>query len=184
MPFEVPALPERPQRLASVLEVIYLMFNEGYSASAGSDWLRPQLCDQALRLGRTLGELMPDEAEVHGLVGLIEIQASRSAARTGPSGEPVLLLDQDRRRWNRLFIRRGLAALERAESLAANSCQYTLQAAIAACHARAVTADQTDWSRIAELYAQLGELTPSAVVELNRAVAVGMADGRQRAWPS
>jgi RNA polymerase sigma factor (sigma-70 family) len=177
VPFEVPALIERPRRLASVLEVIYLVFNEGYSATAGSDWLRPELCDEALRLGRILAELMPDEAEVHGLVALMEIQASRSAARTGPSGEPVLLLDQDRARWNRLLIQRGLAALERAESLAANPGQYALQAALAACHARAVTADETDWPRIAALYAQLAELMPSAVVELNRAVAVGMADG-------
>jgi RNA polymerase sigma-70 factor, ECF subfamily len=177
MPFEVPALPERPQRLASVLEVIYLIFNEGYSATAGSDWLRPELCDEALRLGRILAQLMPDDAEVHGLVALMEIQASRSAARTGPSGEPVLLLDQDRRRWNRLLIQRGFAALERAELLAASFGPYMLQAAIAACHARAVTAEETDWSRIAALYAQLAELMPSAVVELNRAVAVGMAYG-------
>jgi RNA polymerase sigma factor (sigma-70 family) len=177
VPFEVPAPPERPPRLASVLEVIYLIFNEGYSATAGSDWLRPELCDEALRLGRTLAELMPDEAEVHGLVALMEIQASRSAARTGPSGEPVLLLEQDRGRWNRLLIQRGLAALERAESLAASPGQYTLQAAIAACHARAVTAEETDWSRIAGLYSQLAELMPSAVVELNRAVAVSMAYG-------
>jgi RNA polymerase sigma factor (sigma-70 family) len=177
VPFEVPAVPERPHRLASVLEVIYLIFNEGYSATAGSDWLRPELCDEALRLGRTLAELMPDEAEVHGLVALMEIQASRSAARTGPSGEPVLLLDQDRQRWNRLLIRLGLAALERAEALAGNPGAYTLQAALAACHARAVTADETDWSRIATLYSQLAELTPSAIIELNRAVAVGMADG-------
>jgi len=177
VPFEVPAVPDRPARLASVLEVIYLIFNEGYSATAGSDWLRPELCDEALRLGRTLAELMPDEADVQGLVALMEIQASRSTARTGPSGEPILLLDQDRRRWNRLLIHRGLAALERAESLAANPGQYTLEAAIAACHARALTAEETDWSRIAALYAQLAELTPSAIVELNRAVAVGMAEG-------
>jgi RNA polymerase sigma factor (sigma-70 family) len=177
VPFEVPELPERPQRLASVLEVIYLIFNEGYSATAGSDWLRPELCDEALRLGRTLAELMSDEAEVHGLVALMEIQASRSAARTGPSGEPVLLLDQDRGRWNRLLIQRGLAALERAESLASSPGPYTLQAVIAACHARAVIAEETDWSRIAVLYAQLAELMPSAVVELNRAVAISMAYG-------
>jgi RNA polymerase sigma factor (sigma-70 family) len=175
--FEVPALQERPQRLGSVLEVIYLIFNEGYSATAGSDWLRPELCDEALRLGRTLAELMPDEAEVHGLVALMEIQASRSAARTGPAGEPVLLLDQDRGRWNRLLIQRGFGALERAESLSASPGQYTSQALIAACHAQAVTAEETDWSRIASLYAQLAELLPSAVVELNRAVAVGMAYG-------
>jgi RNA polymerase sigma factor (sigma-70 family) len=177
VPFVVPELPERSQRLASVLEVIYLIFNEGYSATSGSDWLRPELCDEALRLGRTLAELMPEEAEVHGLVALLEIQASRAAARTGPTGEPVLLLDQDRRRWNRLLIQRGLGALERADSLAASPGPYALQAAITACHARAVTAEETDWSRIAALYAQLGELMPSAVVELNRAVAVGMAYG-------
>ena len=177
VPFEVPELPDRPQRLASVLEVIYLIFNEGYSTTAGPDWLRPELCDEALRLGRILAELMPDEAEVHGLVALMEIQASRSAARIGPAGEPVLLLDQDRGRWNRLLIQRGLFALERAESLAASPGQYALQAAIAACHARAVTAEETDWARIAALYTQLAELMPSAVVELNRAVAVGMAYG-------
>jgi RNA polymerase sigma factor (sigma-70 family) len=176
VPFEVPPTPERPTRLASVLEVIYLIFNEGYSATAGDDWMRPSLCEEALRLGRLLAGLMPQEAEVHGLVALMEIQASRTAARTGPSGEPIVLLEQDRTRWNRLLIRRGLAALELAESLAAPGT-YTLQAAIAACHARAQAADETDWVRIAELYGALAELTPSPVIELNRAVAVAMAFG-------
>lgn len=175
--FEVPEGTERVERLASVLEVIYLVFNEGYSATAGDDWMRPALCEEAQRLGRTLAELMPDEAEVHGLVGLLEIQASRAAARTGPAGEPVLLLDQDRRRWNQLLIRRGLAALARAEALEAAPGPYTLQAAIAACHARARTAEETDWRRIAALYASLAELAPSPVVDLNRAVAVSMAWG-------
>jgi RNA polymerase sigma factor (sigma-70 family) len=177
VPFEVPEGDERADRLTSVLEVIYLVFNEGYAATAGDDWMRPALCEEALRLGRTLAELMPDEAEVHGLVGLLEIQASRAAARTGPSGEPVLLLDQDRTRWNQLLIRRGLAALARAEALDGAPGPYALQAAIAACHARARTAEETDWPRIAALYASLAELAPSPVVELNRAVAVSMAWG-------
>ncbi len=177
VPFEVPEGPERGERLASVLEVIYLIFNEGYSATAGDDWLRPGLCDDALRLGRTLVELMPREPEVHGLVALMEIQASRSASRTGPSGEPVLLLDQNRGRWNQLLIRRGLAALETADALGGAPGQYTLQAAIAACHARAHTPEETDWSRIADLYASLGQITPSPIVELNRAVAVAFGSG-------
>ncbi|MDG6104718.1 RNA polymerase sigma factor [Dactylosporangium aurantiacum] len=172
VPFEVPDGAARTERLASVLEVIYLIFNEGYSATAGDDWMRPALCEEAMRLGRVLAGLMPGEAEVHGLVALMEIQASRSAARTGPSGEPVVLLEQDRGRWDRLLIRRGLAALDRAEELGGGT--YTLQAAIAACHARAATAADTDWHRIAELYARH---PPSPVVELNRAVAVAMADG-------
>jgi RNA polymerase sigma factor (sigma-70 family) len=177
VPFEVPQGGELANRLASVLEVIYLIFNEGYSATAGDDWMRPALCEEALRLGRILAELMPKEPEVHGLVALMEIQASRSAARTGPTGEPVLLLDQDRGRWDRLLINRGLAALDRAEALGGARGPYALQAAIAACHARATTAAETDWSRIAVLYETLAELSPSPIVELNRAVAVGMADG-------
>ena len=177
VPFEVPRREELADRLSSVLEVIYLIFNEGYSATAGDDWMRPQLCEEALRLGRIVAELMPAEAEVHGLVALMEIQASRLRARTGPSGEPILLLDQDRGRWDQVLIRRGLAALKRAESLGASHSPYTLQAAIAACHARARTPEETDWTQIASLYAELAELTPSPVVELNRAVAVGMAFG-------
>jgi RNA polymerase sigma factor (sigma-70 family) len=177
VPFEVPQGGELANRLASVLEVIYLIFNEGYSATAGDDWMRPALCEEALRLGRILAELMPKEPEVHGLVALMEIQASRSAARTGPTGEPVLLLDQDRGRWDRLLINRGLAALDRAEALGGARGPYALQAAIAACHARAATAAETDWSRIAALYETLAELSPSPIVELNRAVAIGMADG-------
>jgi RNA polymerase sigma-70 factor (ECF subfamily) len=177
VPFEVPQGAEAAQRLSSVLEVIYLVFNEGYSATAGDDWMRPALCEEALRLGRVLAELMPSEAEVHGLVALMEIQASRSAARTGPTGEPVLLLDQDRSRWDPLLIHRGLAALARAESLGGALGPYALQAAIAACHARARTAEETDWPRIAALYEALAELAPSPVVELNRAVALGMAFG-------
>jgi RNA polymerase sigma factor (sigma-70 family) len=177
VPFEVPEGAERAARLSSVLEVLYLIFNEGYSATAGDDWLRPALCEDAIRLGRILAGLAPREPEVHGLVALMEIQASRTAARTGPSGEPILLLDQDRSRWDRLLIRRGLAALELAESLGGTPGPYTLQAAIAACHARAHTAGETDWHRIAELYGVLARRAPSPVVELNRAVAVGMAYG-------
>ncbi|MCC6984265.1 MAG: RNA polymerase sigma factor [Bauldia sp.] len=175
--FEVPHGKDRAGRLSSVLEVLYLIFNEGYSATAGEDWMRPQLCDEALRVGRILAELAPDEPEVHGLVALMEIQASRAAARTTPSGEPILLLEQDRSRWDRLHIRRGLGALERAGRLSEAPGPYTLQAAIAACHARAATAADTDWARIATLYRELAELTASPVVELNRAVAVGMAFG-------
>jgi RNA polymerase sigma factor (sigma-70 family) len=181
VPFEAPRGAELDARLASVLSVIYLIFNEGYSATAGEDWMRPQLCDEAVRLGRILAELAREEPEVHGLVALMEIQASRLGARAGPSGEPVLLLDQDRSRWDQLLIRRGLAALERAESLAVaggrRSGPYALQAAIAACHARARIADQTDWAQIVGLYAKLGEVTPSPVIELNRAVALAMLFG-------
>jgi RNA polymerase sigma factor (sigma-70 family) len=177
VPFEVPRGAELATRLSSVLEVIYLIFNEGYSATAGDDWTRPQLCEEALRLGRILAGLAPAEPEVHGLVSLMEIQASRLRARTGPSGEPVLLLDQDRARWDQLLIHRGLAALQRAEALGGASGPYALQAAIAACHARARTAEETDWVRIAALYEALGRVAPSPVVELNRAVAVSMAFG-------
>ncbi len=177
VPFEVPPSDERAERLSSVLEVIYLIFNEGYAATAGDDWMRPALCEDALRLGRILAVLAPEEPEVHGLVALMEIQASRSRARIGPSGEPVLLLDQDRGRWDHLLIGRGLAALERAERLGGAHGPYALQAAIAACHARAVTAADTDWRRIAALYGELAEIAPSPVVELNRAVALGMAFG-------
>jgi RNA polymerase sigma factor (sigma-70 family) len=179
VPFEVPRGAELAARLNSVLEVIYLVFNEGYAATAGDDWMRPALCEDALRLGRILAELAPQEPEVHGLVALMEIQASRVGARTGPSGEPVLLLDQDRGRWDHLLIRRGLAALERAENLGGSRGPYALQAAIAACHARARTAAETDWPRIAALYAALAQAAPSPVVELNRAVAVAMASGPQ-----
>jgi RNA polymerase sigma factor (sigma-70 family) len=179
VPFEVPRGHELAQRLSSVLEVIYLIFNEGYSATAGEDWMRPALCEDALRLGRILAELAPNESEVHGLVALMEIQASRSRARLGPNGEPVLLLDQDRARWDHLLIRRGLAALERAEKLDGGRGFYALQAAIAACHARARAASATDWVRIASLYDALARLAPSPVVELNRAVAVAMAFGPQ-----
>ncbi|TMF54437.1 MAG: RNA polymerase sigma factor [Chloroflexi bacterium] len=175
--FEVPGGPERAARLASVLEVIYLIFNEGYSATAGEDWVRPDLCEEALRLGRILAELAPNEPEVHGLVALMEIHASRLRARVGPSGEPVLLLEQDRSRWDRLLIRRGLASLERAERLGSAMGPYALQAAIAACHARAATPAETDWLRIVALYDAVVQLAPSPVVELNRAVAVGMAFG-------
>jgi len=177
VPFEVPGSDELPARLASVLEVIYLVFNEGYAATAGDDWMRPALCEEALRLGRILAELAAGEPEVHGLVALMEIQASRSRARIGSSGEPVLLLDQDRALWDWLLIGRGLAALERAERLGGTLGPYALQAEIAACHARARSADETDWERIAALYDALARLTPSPVVELNRAVAVGMAAG-------
>jgi RNA polymerase sigma factor (sigma-70 family) len=177
VPFEVPSGSELAPRLGSVLEVIYLVFNEGYSATAGADWMRPALCEDALRLGRILAELAPLEPEVHGLVALMEIQASRTRARTGPSGEPVLLLDQNRARWDRILIRRGLAALERAEQLGGALGPYALQAAIAACHARALTPEETDWPRIAALYQALARVMPSPVVELNRAVAVGMAFG-------
>ena len=177
VPFEVPSGDELAPRLSSVLEVIYLVFNEGYSATAGDDWTRQDLCDEALRLGRVLAELAPREPEVHGLVALMEIQASRLRARTSPRGKPVLLLDQDRARWDQLLIRRGLAALERAEALGGGFGPYTLQAAIAACHARALTAEATDWERIAALYDALAQLAPSPVVELNRAVAVAMAFG-------
>jgi len=177
VPFEVPRGSELASRLSSVLEVIYLVFNEGYSATAGEDWMRPALCEDALRLGRILAELAPKEPEVHALVALMEIQASRSAARTAPSGEPILLLDQNRGLWDQLLIRRGLAALDRAEKLGGARGPYALQAAIAACHARARTPEETDWPRIVGLYEELGRLMPSPIVELNRAVAVAMASG-------
>ncbi len=177
IPFEVPRGAELAARLSSVLEVVYLVFNEGYSATAGDDWMRPALCEDALRLGRILAGLMPAEPEVHGLVALMEIQASRSRARLGPSGEPVLLLDQNRALWDQVLVRRGLAALERAEALGGARGPYALQAAIAACHARARTPEETDWTRIAALYDALSRLAPSPVVELNRAVAVSMASG-------
>lgn len=177
IPFEVPRGGELAERLASVLSVIYLIFNEGYSATGGSDWIRPQLCEEALRLGRILAELAPVEAEVHGLVALMEIQASRLGARTSPTGEPILLLDQNRARWDQLLIRRGLAALDRAENLSGAPGAFVLQAALAACHARARAADETDWARIVGLYGKLAEITPSPVVELNRAVALSMLLG-------
>jgi RNA polymerase sigma factor (sigma-70 family) len=177
VPFEVPSGPDRAARLSSVLEVIYLIFNEGYAATAGEDWMRPGLCEDALRLGRILAGLVPHEPEVHGLVALMEIQASRVRARVSPTGEPILLLDQDRTRWDHVLIRHGLSELARAEALGGTLGPYALQAAIAACHARASTADQTDWPRIAALYDALAQLTPSPVVELNRAVAVSMAFG-------
>jgi RNA polymerase sigma factor (sigma-70 family) len=182
VPFEVPRGPELGARLSSVLEVIYLIFNEGYAATAGDDWMRPALCEDALRLGRVLAELAPREPEVHGLVALMEIQASRSGARTGPSGEPILLLDQNRARWDQLLISRGLAALTRSEKLRTGNDDgrqgpYALQAAIAACHARARTPEKTDWAQIVALYSELARLTPSPVVELNRAVALAMAFG-------
>lgn len=177
VPFEVPRGEELSARLASVLEVVYLIFNEGYAATAGDDWMRPALCEEALRLGRILAGLAPQEPEVHGLVALMEIQASRLGARTGPSGEPILLLNQNRARWDQLLIRRGFAALARAEALGGAQRPYALQAAIAACHARALTPDATDWVRIATLYEILAEVTPSPVVELNRAVALAMAYG-------
>ncbi len=182
VPFEVPRGADLAARLSSVLAVVYLIFNEGYAATAGDDWLRPGLCEEALRLGRILAELAPRESEVHGLVALMEIQASRSRARVGPSGEPILLFDQNRAHWDQLLIRRGLAALERSERLRAAKLDeargpYVLQAEIAACHARARTPEQTDWTRIVELYSELARVTPSPVVELNRAVAVAMASG-------
>jgi len=177
VPFEVPRGAELAPRLASVLEVIYLVFNEGYAATAGDDWMRPALCEDALRLGRILAELQPREPEVHGLVALMEIQASRARARRGPTGEPILLLEQNRALWDQMLIRRGLAALERAEALGGARGPYALQAALAACHARARTADETDWARIVGLYGALGELTPSPIIELNRAVALAMLMG-------
>jgi len=177
VPFDVPRGAELTARLSSVLEVIYLVFNEGYSATAGDEWVRPALCEDALRLGRILAELLPRESEVHGLVALMEIQASRLRARIGPSGEPVLLPDQDRTRWDHLLVRRGLGALERAEQLAGTLGPYALQAAIAACHARARTPEETDWTRITALYDALAQLTQSPVVEVNRAVAYTMAFG-------
>ena len=177
VPFEIPRGADFTARLTSVLQVIYLVFNEGYSATSGDDWLRPAMCEEALRLGRILAELVPDEPEVHGLVSLMEIQASRSKARVGPSGEPILLLDQDRGKWDQLLIHRGLAALERAGRLGSRRGKYVLQAEIAACHARAASGDATDWNRIVALYGELGRLEPSAIVELNRAVAVSMASG-------
>jgi RNA polymerase sigma factor (sigma-70 family) len=179
VPFEVPRGEELAARLSSVLEVIYLIFNEGYSATAGDDWMRPALCEDALRLGRILAELAPQEPEVHGLVSLMETQASRSRARVGPSGEPIVLFDQNRAHWDRLLIRRGLAALKRAEALGGVPGPYRLQASIAACHARARTPEETDWARISALYATLAKVAPSPVVELNRAVAVAMAFGPQ-----
>ncbi len=180
MPFEVPDAEQRPARLSSVLEVIYLIFNEGYSATAGDDWMRPALCAEAVRLGRVLAQLAPAEPEVHGLVALLEIQASRSRRpRDGAGRWPVLLLDQDRTRWDRLLINRGLAALEKAEDQGGERGPYALQAAIAACHARAFRAEDTDWARIVALYGMLAEVMPSPVVELNRAVAVSMAYGPQ-----
>jgi RNA polymerase sigma-70 factor, ECF subfamily len=177
VPFEMPRSDELAARLTSVLEVIYLIFNEGYAATAGEEWMRPTLCDEALRLGRILAELAPREPEVHGLIALMEIQASRAAARVGPSGQPILLLDQDRGRWDQLLIRRGLAALQRAEGLGGALGPYALQAAVAACHARAHSAGETDWVRIVALYDALAQLAPSPVVDLNRAVAVSMAFG-------
>jgi RNA polymerase sigma-70 factor, ECF subfamily len=181
IPFEVPAHDELGDRLASVLEVIYLIFNEGYAATAGDEWMRPELIEEALRLGRILAELLPTEPEVHGLVALMELHASRSRARTGPSGEPILLLDQDRSRWDWVLVGRGLAALERAYGAGGTVGPYTLQAAISACHARARVADDTDWDSIVALYDGLVELTPSPVVELNRAVAIGIACGPEPA---
>jgi len=177
VPFEIPRGADFKSRLSSVLQVIYLIFNEGYSATAGDDWLRPALCEEALRLGRILAELVPKEPEVHGLVALMEIQASRSRARVGASGEPILLLDQDRTQWDQLLMHRGFAALDRAEQLGKDRGPYAIQAAIAACHARAAAAEDTDWARIVTLYSNLMESAPSPIVELNRAVAAGMASG-------
>jgi RNA polymerase sigma factor (sigma-70 family) len=177
VPFEVPRAEDLAARLSSVLEVLYLIFNEGYTATAGDDWMRPALCEEALRLGRILAELTPKESEVHGLVALMEIQSSRSRARIGPSGEPILMLDQNRARWDQLLIHRGLAALKRAENLGGGLGAYALQAAIAACHARARTAEETEWTRIVALYEALAQIAPSPVVELNRAVAIAMAFG-------
>ena len=177
VPFEVPYGDERSTRLSSVLSILYLIFNEGYAATAGDDWIRPQLCEEALRMGRILASLAPEEPEVHGLVALMEIQASRLGARAGPSGEPILLLEQNRVRWDQLLIRRGLAALERAEALGKASGPYVFQAAIAACHVRAKRAEDTDWARIVGLYGALAEISPSPVVELNRAVALAMLFG-------
>jgi RNA polymerase sigma factor (sigma-70 family) len=177
VPFEVPHGAELTSRLSSVLEVIYLIFNEGYSATAGADWIRPALCEEAIRLGRVLAELAPREAEVHGLVALMEIQASRAKARVGPTGEPILLFNQDRGKWDQLLIHRGLTGLDRAEKLSPRRGPYTIQSAIAACHARAHTPEETDWGRIVSLYDALAELAPSPVVQLNRAVAVAMASG-------
>ena len=177
IPFEVPHGPQRTERLSSVLEVIYLVFNEGYSATAGNRWMRPELCEEALRLGRILAELIPGEREVHGLVALMEIQSSRLSARSGTGGEPILLLDQDRARWDQLLIRRGLAALGRADARPGDEGPFYLQAAIAACHARATSADKTDWHEIAALYDRLNRVSPSPVIELNRAVAIAMAHG-------
>ncbi|MEO7941728.1 MAG: RNA polymerase sigma factor [Burkholderiaceae bacterium] len=181
VPFEVPDTIERGKRLGSVLEVIYLVFNEGYAATAGDDWMRPALCEEALRLGRVLAQLMPQEAEVHGLLALMEIQASRTAARVDAQGHPVRLLEQDRSRWDRLLVRRGLAALARSEALPCAPGPYALQAALAACHARAGTAEQTDWTRIVALYEALAGVAPSPIVELNRAVAIGMVHGPRAA---
>jgi predicted RNA polymerase sigma factor len=177
VPYEVPRGEALATRLASVLEVVYLIFNEGYTATAGSDWMRPELAQEALRLGRMLAEIAPGEPEVHGLVGLMELQASRMAARTDKEGRPILLAEQDRSRWDPLLIRRGLAALDRAEALGGGRGRYALQAAIAACHARARSSEQTDWAGIANLYAALAQVAPSPVIELNRAVAVSMAQG-------
>jgi predicted RNA polymerase sigma factor len=179
IPFEVPRGPELAARLSSVLDVIYLIFNEGYSATAGGDWMRPTLCEEALRLGRIVGGLASDAPEVHGLVALMEIQASRIRARVGPRGEPIALSEQNRGAWDHVLIHRGLAALSRAEKLGGAGGPYALQAAIAACHARAPKATETDWRRSAELYRQLAEVRPSPVVEINRAVAVGMAEGAE-----
>jgi len=181
VPFEIPRGADLNERLASVLEVIYLIFNEGYTATAGDDWMRPALCEEALRLGRILAGLAPNEPEVHGLLALMEIQASRSHARTGPNGEPILLMDQNRAQWDQLLIQRGLAALERARTLGRSMGPYSLQAEIAACHARAREAQKTDWNRIVALYGELADIMPSPIIELNRAVAVSMASGPQQA---